>query len=204
MWQRGLTERSRKVVLVAAACALLPPGLPAADDEAPDAALLARYEEALALVRGGDDATAASLLQALAGEQPELAGPLFNLARIRQRQGDEDEALKLLGQASAVCSHCGAVWNEIGVLQRQQGRFGEAAAAYAEAIRLEPAFSPAHYNLAVLRELYLQQPQLALEGYRHYLTLASGDDAVEVEKWVSDLERRTGATPVAAQAGAVP
>jgi len=191
-------------VVAMAACALVSPGLQAAGDEAPDAALLARYEAALALVRAGDDGAAATALEALAAEQPELAGPLFNLARIRQRQGDEDAALKLLAQASSVCTHCAPVWNEIGVLERLQGHFAEAEAAYREAIRREPGYATAHYNLAVLQELYLQQPQLALEGYRRYLTLASGEDAVQVEQWAGDLERRTGATPVAAQAGAAP
>lgn len=204
MWGRGLTELSRLLALAVVALGVALPAAVRAGDEAPDEKLVARYEEALALLRSGDDNAAASKLEALASAEPELAGPLFNLAKVRQRQGDEEQALKLLRQASSVCAHCGVVWNEIGVLQRQQGHFAEAETAYQEAIRVEPGYAPAHYNLAVLRELYLQQPQLALEGYRHYLRLASGEDAVEVEKWASDLERRTVATPVAAKAGTVP
>lgn len=202
MWRLGWTEAGRIGGLVLAALLLTAP-LRAAEP-APDPELLARYEAALALLRQGDDAGAAGLLESLVAAHPDLAGPLFNLAAIRRRAGDDEGALALLARAGAVCQRCGPVWNQVGTLQRGQGRFADAEAAYQQAIRLEPDYAPAHYNLAVLYELYLQQPARALEGYQRYLTLAPGDDSVEVEKWVADLTRRTGATPVAAQAGAAP
>lgn len=202
MWQRGLIEALGVGALWVAA--LLASAPVRAADPAPDPDLVARYEQALALMAAGDDTAAAALLAKLSGEHPDLAGPLFNLARIRQRQGDEAGALELLAQASAVCSHCGPVWNQVGAIRRSQGQFAAAEAAYQEAIRLQPDYAPAHYNLAVLYEIFLQQPQRALDGYQRYLALGPGDDAVEVEKWAADLQRRTGATPVAAQAGVGP
>jgi Flp pilus assembly protein TadD len=175
-----------------------------APDAAPgmtaDPEVTARYGEAVSAAKAGDDASAAASFAAISAAHPELAGPLLNQAQIRLRQGDEAGARSLLEQASRVCTRCGPVWNELGILDRQQGRFADAERDYQQAIQVEPDYALPYYNLAVLYELYIQRPDLALDNYQRYLTLASGEDSAEVKKWLADLQRRAGATPVAARA----
>ena len=104
-----------------------------------------------------------------------------------------------------VCGHCGSVWNELGVLHGRHGRFAEAEAAYQRAIEVEPGFAAAYYNLAILYELYIPRPELALQNYEQYLQLdGAGDEGQDVQKWVAELRRRVGATPTAARAEGAP
>ena len=54
-------------------------------------------------------------------------------------------------------------------------------------------------NLGVLCDLYLRQPQRALEAYERYLTLAGTPDE-KVSGWVTELKKRLGSEPRAARA----
>lgn len=214
MLPRGLTEPSPArltvrfpawlpLLLLAGGCTVAGPGAPgaAAVPVGPDPALVARHDEAVARLEAGDDAGARVLLLDLVREHPDLGGPLLNLAMVETRAGREEMALAWLAQAAAHCGRCGAVWNELGMIRRRQGRFEDAEAAYQEALRTEPGFALARYNLAVLYDLYLQRPGLALALYEQYLDgQADPDSAAEVQKWVADLRRRTGVPGAAARA----
>jgi len=166
----------------------------AATAAAPDPELQQRYAELLTRLQSGD-ATATAELEKFSAAHPDLAGPLLNLGLARARAGDEAAAADYFQRATAVCSQCGPAWNELGVLGRQQGRFADAEQAYLRAIELQPDYAPAYYNLAVLYELYLPRPELALQNYERYLQLGGADSASsDVEKWVADLRRRVGTT----------
>jgi len=158
-----------------------------------------RYADLLVRLRAGD-ATAVADLEKFSAEYPGFAGPLLNLGLVRARSGDEAGAIALFEKAAAVCTHCGPVWNELGVLHAHQGRFADAEAAYQRAIELEPDFAAAYYNLGITYELYIPRPELAVQNYERYLQLASDDDGQDVQKWVAELRRRSGLVPTAARA----
>ncbi|MEZ5566524.1 MAG: tetratricopeptide repeat protein [Gammaproteobacteria bacterium] len=169
----------------------------------PSPELQARYDSLLARLRtseagDADHASAVQDLDAFSREHPDLSGPLLTLGLVRARAGDEAGARELFDRAAQVCSRCGPVWNEIGVLTVHQGHFAEAEEAYRRAIDLEPDYAAAHYNLAILYELYIPRPDLAVQNYEDYLQL--GGDGQDVEKWLVDLRRRAGAMPKAARA----
>jgi tetratricopeptide (TPR) repeat protein len=202
MSRPGSTERwlaTAALALALEACTLGNGGgepAPVADVVPP--AFTARYDEALARVAAGDDAGAAAAFRALVAAYPEYAGPSLNLALIEARAGRDAAALAWLGGAAKTCSRCGAVWTEAGVIHRKAGRLKDAERAYQRAIELEAGYGLAYYNLAVLYDLYLQRPELALETYRRYQ--ASSPDAslnASVSRWVTDLERRVANTTVA-------
>ena len=163
----------------------------------------ARYDALLDRLRAGD-ATATADLEKFSAEYPGFAGPLLNLGLIRARAGDAAGARALFERAASVCSHCGPVWNELGVLHAQQGRFVEAEEAYQRAIKVEPGFAAAYYNLGIIYELYIPRPELALQNYEQYLQLGADDDGQDVQKWVAELRRRAGDTPTAARVEGVP
>ncbi len=60
------------------------------------------------------------------------------------------------------------------------------------ALELQPDYADAHLNLGILLELYLQQPQAALEHYARYHQL-EGDQDKRVNLWITDLKRRLSA-----------
>lgn len=168
------------------------------EEQSPD--LQFRYETLLVRLRAGD-ATAVADLEKFSAEHPGFAGPLLNLGLIRARTGDADGARELFERATAVCSSCGSAWNELGVLHSQQGRFTDAEAAYQQGIAADAGYAHAYYNLAILYELYIPRPDLALQNYERFLEL---DESVEgrqdVQRWVAELRRRVGETPQAARA----
>lgn len=200
----GLTRAAAIIaVLLGTGCSLAGGGHTAGSASAdvvpgPSPELMADYSAALATLQAGDDAAGA--LTAFSAAHPELAGPLLNLALLRMRQGDEAAAREYFWQARAVCTSCAPVWNGLGVLSRQQGQFDEAEQAYLKAIELEPGYALAYYNLAVLYDLYVQQPELALQNYQQYLALGADDGQAEVERWIADLRRRVSAMPTTARA----
>src|SRR6202049_3086431 len=81
--------------------------------------------------------------------------------------------------------------NELGIVERKLGKFAEAEAAYQRTIAAEPKYAPAHLNLGVLYDLYLAQPQKALDEFERYIEIVG--DNKQVAGWVVELRKRVGA-----------
>lgn len=168
--------------------------------EAPSPELQATYDALVSRLQSGDPA-AVTDLEKFSADHPDLAGPLLNLGLARAKAGDEVAATDYYQRATQVCTRCGPAWNELGVLGRRQGRFADAEQAYLRAIELQPDYAAAYYNLAVLYELYLPRPELALQNYERYLELGGAEaGSGDVEKWVADLRRRVGTPAKTARA----
>ena len=85
-----------------------------------------------------------------------------------------------------------AVQNAFGVEQRRLGHFAEAQAAYKRALALDPDHAEAERNLAILHDLYLDNPTAALPHYERYQLLTLGADK-EVTAWLTELKARLAA-----------
>ena len=157
------------------------------------------YDNALVLMQSGDYAAAIPVLKAFIEKRPRHAGPYINLGIAYLRAGDEENALKSLQAALERNPASAAAHHQIGILHRGQGDFAAALEAYKKALQLKPDYALAHRNIGILYDLYLQQPALALDHYRRYLELSTEPDKT-VDRWVVDLERRSGS----AQASAAP
>ncbi len=81
--------------------------------------------------------------------------------------------------------------NELGIVERKLGKFAEAEAAYQRTIAAEPNYAPAHLNLGVLYDLYLAEPQKALDEFERYIEIAGENK--QVAGWVIELRKRVGA-----------
>ena len=200
-WPVGL-RMAALVALAAgmAACGSSGTKTDAALPAGPDPVAIARYQEALVALQAGDELQAERQLQALVEACPAYAGPMVNLAMIQARRQELEPAAALLQRAVTVCEHCAVSWNQLGVVQRQQGQFDDAEQSYLKAIAADANYANARFNLAVLYELYLQRPELALDQYARFRELTAADSAVaEVDKWIIDLQRRTTAVERSAQ-----
>jgi len=87
-------------------------------------------------------------------------------------------------------------YTQLGLSYRQLGRFKEAQAAYEQAIAAAPEYAPAHLNLGVLHDLYLQQPDPALQEYERYRALA-GEPLPQVQQWIAEVKTRATKAPPA-------
>lgn len=177
------------------ACATPPPAPPKQEAQAHAAAVpddvLGRYASALKLMQNQRYDQAAPLLETLAKEHGDLPGPFLNLGIAYVHLNRTDEAEQALRHAAELAPDPVA-YNLLGVLYRRAGRFDEARHAYEHALALQPDYADAHLNLGILLELYLQQPQAALEHYARYHEL-EGDGDKRVELWITDLKRRLSA-----------
>lgn len=151
-----------------------------------------------------DESVAKSLVQ-LAKLKParygksELVDERLSLpGAVSRRAGRLAEAESALQAQVAANNGDAAAWNELGLTLRAEGKFAAAKDAYLGAINADPTFAAAHRNLAVLLDLYLNDPAGALTEFESYRGL-SGEDK-PVTTWIAELRQRTGikAAPAAA------
>ena len=122
---------------------------------------------------------------------PQFAGPQINLgllylqdSRLNDAEAAFKAAVKLAPTNPVAC-------DELGIVERKLGKFSDAESAYLGAIAAEPNYAAAHLNLGVLYDLYLAEPQKALEQYERYLEIAGENK--QIAGWVVELRKRVGA-----------
>lgn len=157
-----------------------------------------QFERAVAQMSAGDLAQAEQSFRTLAAAYPAYSGPLLNLGILHAKAGKLDEAERTFREAIARNANNAAAFNQLGIVYRKLGRFKEADEAYTSAVQIDPDYELAWLNLGVLCDLYLQEPQRALEAYQRYLSLAETPDT-KVNSWVNELKKRIGAEPRSAQ-----
>jgi tetratricopeptide (TPR) repeat protein len=117
------------------------------------------------------------------------AGELARQAWQLQQQGNPDDALGQYRQAFSLDPRNAMTANNLALLLREQGRFGEAVSILRKGLEHSPDTEELHYNLAVISELYLLDLDTALRHYRRYRDLADAEEK-QVAGWIADLERR--------------
>jgi tetratricopeptide (TPR) repeat protein len=153
-----------------------------------------QFDKAVSAMSAGDFAAAEQGFRALAAAYPTYSGPLLNLGILHAKAGKLEEAQKEISDAIARNGNNAAAYNQLGIVYRKLGRFKEADEAYSRAVQIDPNYALAYLNLGVLCDLYLNEPERALEAYERYLSVASAPDA-KVNAWVSELKKRIGTEP---------
>ena len=176
------------------------PNAPTPNEPPLPAEAVQQFDNAVAMVNSGNLAAAEQAFRALSAAYPSYSGPLVNLGILQAKEGRLDEAEKTLQEAIGRRPDNAAAHNQLGIVYRRQGRFSEAEQAYTRAVEIDPSYANAHLNLGVLCDLYLQQPQRALEAFERYLSLSSAPDD-KVTAWVKELKVRLESAQRASGAG---
>lgn len=178
------------VIFLASGCAVVP----APDDEdvapqrvseAPEVTVSSLDAAKQALAE--NDLDAAELqLQRLLTEQPELGLAWYNLASVYYQkkawQSANDALMKALQFEPKVARN----HHLFGLVAQAQGKISQARGHYLKAIEFEHDYANAHYNLALLNDIYYQDIASAVEHYQHYLALVNDDEETVV--WVQELK----------------
>ena len=147
------------------------------------------YQVALAEMKSGNLDGALSIFKTLSAQYPLLSGPVVNQGIILRKQGKLKEAKKVLQDALFKKYQNPYLLSELGAINRDLGKFKQAKQAYLSAIRIESAYANAHYNLGVLADLYLHDPELALKEFKAYQALQVKPNK-KVKGWIKELSRR--------------
>lgn len=189
------------VLLLLGACT----GMPAKQASAPAPGVVpaprearSQYEQALELMQAKHYAEAATVLQEMTQNFPNLTGPYLNLGIVYLYTDRAGEAEQPVRKALEINPNNAEAYNLLGLVHRETGQFAEARQDYEQALKLDPLYADVHLNLAILFDLYLGQLQPALEHYQRYQEIAGGEDK-QVKLWITDLKQRLPAS--AAPAG---
>lgn len=181
--------------LALGACASLPGrDSPVVDAEvaevatAPSDEAVARFDDALRLMRGRRHDEALQAFTALTSDWPELAGPWLNLGILEARAGHFDTAAAALRAALARDAGLLTAYNWLGEVERERGQPQAAERAYLDALALDPDYAAAHLNLGLLCEQQLGEPRRAIAHYRRYFELSEGRE-LRVLPWIAELEQ---------------
>jgi tetratricopeptide (TPR) repeat protein len=170
---------------------------PGADTVAIPPRAAQQYSQALDMMKSGRNTDAQLEFKQLASVYPQFAGPQMNLGLLYLHDSQLPEAEAAFKAALKVNPNNPVAANELGITLRRLGKFTEAEAAYQTAIAADPNYAPAHLDLGMLYDLYLAEPQKALEQFERYLEMAG--DNKQVAGWVVELRKRVGAPAPAAK-----
>lgn len=148
------------------------------------------FDRAVAMLKDQDYGRAIDLLEKVIERSPGVTAPYIDIAIAYQRIGKPERAEEHLQTALTLFPGHPVACNEYGLLYRKSGRFAEARAIYEKAIERFPDYYPAHKNLGILCDLYMNDPACAFEHYEIYSN-ARPEDA-QVKLWIADLRARLG------------
>lgn len=147
------------------------------------------FDEALQALQAGQTEQANLSFKELVARYPTFSSPLINLGIMEQKANRHEAAIGYFKRALQLDATSVLANTNLGMSYRQLGQFKAAEAAYLAAIAADPAYARVHLNLGVLYDMYLQQPQQAIQEYETYQSLQSSPDA-KVDKWLKDVKGR--------------
>lgn len=130
---------------------------------------------------------AKSLLLSLARKHKANHSVQANLALAFYELGEYQEAFKHAFIASSLAPKNPQIHNLKGLIAVKIQKFKDAEKHYQEALNIESKYALAHYNLAVLCDVYFQDIPRAYKHYNEYLTLVNQSDQ-DVKDWVEQLK----------------
>lgn len=153
---------------------------------------LASFQVALASMTQNQLEEAANRFRAIAEARPELAGPWANLAIIDIRQNRLEQAAKNATEALKRNPRLAQAHGALGYVSAAQGDMRKALEHYRRAVELKKDYALAHYNIALIHDLYLNDMSTAAAHYRLYLASTPADK--KTADWLAEIERGLGQT----------
>lgn len=155
-----------------------------------DEAFCKDFERAVALMKNQKYTQAIDLLEKVIEQSPNVTAPYIDIAMAYRHIEKPEKAEEHLKAALQLLPDHPVASNEYGLLCRKAGRFADARAIYEKAIARFPDYYPMHRNLGILCDLYLNDPECALEHYEIYSEAKPEDKQVKL--WIADLLARLG------------
>lgn len=168
-----------------------------------NSAVAQQFADATRAMRNKQWQQAETLLQQLVTQDKQLSGAYLNLGLVYRAQKQDKRAEQAFMDAINANHANLDAYNQLAILQREQGRFSDAERNYIKALGVWPYHAESHRNIGILYDLYFGKQAQALAHFEAYQQLR-GDSDKQVTGWIADLQRRLGlaskpkATPAAA------
>lgn len=146
-----------------------------------------RYHQAVALLAEGKHAEAESALRAFIDKYPDIASAYLNLAYALLNRQQPEKSLQAVDKSIELNPRIAQAYHHRAYLKLNNGDIHQAREDFQHAITLHPGYENAHFNLALLYDIYLQNINLAIKHYQSYLDLVAGDDE-RTREWVEYLK----------------
>lgn len=147
------------------------------------------YQNATEDIRAGHTDTAIQTLTKITNNYPNHVGAWINLANaylIAKKINDAENALR---HAQTINPAIAEAFNLQGLIEIEKGEYNKAEKSYLSAIQLNESYAFAHYNLALLYDVFYQDPDKALIQYERYLQL-NGDNDKSTKSWIAELKQK--------------
>lgn len=145
------------------------------------------YKDAIIALNNNELDKAEELFTTMSERQPNIAGPWANLALIEIKRENLAQAELYVKTALDNNADMPQALNLSGYLAQKQGKINVAKNYYLQAINNKPDYALAHYNVALLYDVYLQDIEQAIKHYQLYLThIEQKDEATE--NWLEGLK----------------
>lgn len=145
------------------------------------------YKKAMLYLKKNKLEKSKAILIEFIEDRPSLAGPWANLGLIYLKQNQLDKAEDAVNKALERNPKQAHSLNLLGFIESKKGNFLAAEKHYLKAISYKKGYSVAHYNLALLYDIYFQDIPKAIQHYTAYLKLTGSKDKKTAD-WVKQLK----------------
>ncbi|MDH5572097.1 MAG: hypothetical protein OEY89_10050 [Gammaproteobacteria bacterium] len=147
----------------------------------------ALYKQAITALYNNKLSEAEGIFMGLIKKRPHLAGPWANLALIKYKNNEIEQSTNYVNKALELNPAMANALNLKAQLEIRNGHIKEAENLYLVAIQNNSSYANAHYNIALLYDIYLQDIEKAVKHYKRYTELTENKDTATIE-WVQQLE----------------
>ena len=145
------------------------------------------YKNAIVALNNNELAKAKKLFTTMSERQPNIAGSWANLALISIKEDNLAQAEVYAKTALVKNPNMPQALNLSGYLAQKKGAINIAKSYYLQAISHKSDYALAHYNLALVYDVYLQDIAKAIEHYQYYLAYNKQQDE-NTENWLEGLQ----------------
>lgn len=150
---------------------------------------LEEYKQAMRHLKDGKLDKSKEILLEFMQQRPSLAGPWSNLGLIYLKQNKLDDAEKAISEALKRNPKQAHALSLMGYIESKKGNFLKAREHYQNAVKYKNNYSTAHYNLALLYDIYFQDIAKAVIHYTAYLKIVGVKKDKKTADWVDGLKR---------------
>ncbi len=129
------------------------------------------YKAALTALKNNNLDKAENLFNEFSNTQPDLAGSWANLGLIYYKKNKLKKSEKFVNKAIKLNPKNPYAQNLLGMLENKNAKFRNAERHYILAIKYKKNYANAHYNIALLYDLYFREIKKAINHYKQYLKL---------------------------------